>query len=346
MINLIYFVIILGIIVLIHESGHFLFAKLFGVYVHEFSIGMGPKLISWKSKHQETTYSIRAIPIGGFCALAGEEANDSTNIPEDRKLYTKPIWQRFLVMFFGAGFNFISAIIFLFLMGLIWGSPSSEPIIGEVLKGNPAYEAGLKENDYVLKINDHKIKTADDMLIYLQTENRSRPITFLVRRDHKEYEIKVKPVEEVVDGSKVYRIGVKLSSEVETGFMAAIDYAFTKTGSLFRQMIVTFKSLFTGNLSVNQLSGPVGIYSIVGEQREAGFKNIIYLIALLSINVGFINLIPFPAFDGGRIVFLFIEKIKGSPVKGETESLIHSIGFFLLIALMIFITFNDIVKLF
>ena len=111
-------------------------------------------------------------------------------------------------------------------------------------------------------------------------------------------------------------------------------------------MIITLKGLFTGGVSVNQLSGPVGIYNIVGEQRQAGFENILYLIALLSINVGFINLLPFPAFDGGRIVFLIIEKIKGSPIKPETESLIHSIGFFLLIALMIYVTFNDILRLF
>ena len=111
-------------------------------------------------------------------------------------------------------------------------------------------------------------------------------------------------------------------------------------------MVVTLKGLFTGNLSVNQLSGPVGIYSVVDQQAEAGIENIVYLIALLSINVGFINLLPFPAFDGGRILFLIIEKIKGKPVKAETENMIHTIGFFLLMALMLYITFNDILKLF
>ncbi len=346
MLTLIYFVLVLGIIVLIHESGHFLFAKLFNIYVYEFAIGMGPKLFSWKSKKGETVYSIRLIPIGGFCSLAGEDVDNDKEIPRDRKLFAKPIWQRLLVMFFGAGFNFIGALIILFTIGLFWGSAVSKPILGEVTKDYPAYTAGLQKGDYVKKINNHKIKSSDDILIYLQVEDKSKPIVFTIERDNKEYEFKVKPVEEEVDGNKIYRIGVSINNEVEHGFLAAVKYSFAKSASLFRQMVITFKGLFTGGISVNQLSGPVGIYNVVGQQREAGFQNILYLIALLSINVGFINLIPFPAFDGGRILFLVIEKIKGSPVKPETENLIHTIGFILLMALMLYVTFNDILKLF
>lgn len=346
MLTLIYFVLVLGIIVLIHESGHFLFAKLFNIYVYEFAIGMGPKLFSWKSKKGETVYSIRLIPIGGFCSLAGENVDNDKEIPRDRKLFAKPIWQRLLVMFFGAGFNFIGALIILFTIGLFWGSAVSKPILGEVTKDYPAYTAGLQKGDYVKKINNHKIKSSDDILIYLQVEDKSKPIVFTIERDNKEYEFKVKPVEEEVDGNKIYRIGVSINNEVEHGFIAAVKYSFAKSASLFRQMVITFKGLFTGGISVNQLSGPVGIYNVVGQQREAGFQNILYLIALLSINVGFINLIPFPAFDGGRILFLVIEKIKGSPVKPETENLIHTIGFILLMALMLYVTFNDILKLF
>lgn len=346
MLTLIYFVLVLGIIVLIHESGHFLFAKLFNIYVYEFAIGMGPKLFSWKSKKGETVYSIRLIPIGGFCSLAGEDVDNDKEIPRDRKLFAKPIWQRLLVMFFGAGFNFIGALIILFTIGLFWGSAVSKPILGEVTKDYPAYTAGLQKGDYVKKINNHKIKSSDDILIYLQVEDKSKPIVFTIERDNKEYEFKVKPVEEEVDGNKIYRIGVSINNEVEHGFIAAVKYSFAKSASLFRQMVITFKGLFTGGISVNQLSGPVGIYNVVGQQREAGFQNILYLIALLSINVGFINLIPFPAFDGGRILFLVIEKIKGSPVKPETENLIHTIGFILLMTLMLYVTFNDILKLF
>ena len=157
---------------------------------------------------------------------------------------------------------------------------------------------------------------------------------------------KMKSIKEEIDGSSVYKVGIVSKGDVKHGFIPSIQFAFSKMGSLFRQMIITFKGLFTGGLSVNQLSGPVGIYNIVGEQASLGFENMLYLIALLSVNVGFINLIPLPAFDGGRILFLIIEKIKGSPVKAETENKIHTIGFILLLALMLYITFNDILKLF
>ena len=348
MLNLIYFIIILGIIVLVHEFGHFIFAKLFGIYVYEFAIGMGPKLFHWKSKKGETEYSIRAIPIGGFCALAGEDldSDDQEKVPEDRRLQSKPVWQRFLVMFFGAGNNFILAFLLLLIIAFGWGAVSSKPIVSELVSGNPAEEAGIEVGDYILEINGHKVKTSDDVSIYLQVEDKSKPITFTVERDGRELDIDVTPLKEEVDGSTIYRVGIISEGEVERGFVASIQYAFTKMGSLFRQMVITLKGLFTGGLSVNQLSGPVGIYSIVGTQASAGFENILYLIALLSINVGFINLIPLPAFDGGRILFLIIEKIKGSPVKPETENKIHTIGFILLLALMIYITFNDILKLF
>lgn len=348
MLNLIYFIIILGIIVLVHEFGHFIFSKIFGIYVYEFAIGMGPKLFHWKSKKGETEYSIRAIPIGGFCSLAGEDldSDDNEKIPNDRRLQSKPVWQRFLVMFFGAGNNFILAFMILLIIGLGWGSVTSEPIISSLVSGNPAEEAGLEVGDYILKINGHKIKTSDDVSIYLQVEDKTKPITFTVDRDGKELDFEVTPVKEEVDGSTIYRVGIVSQGTVEKGVVPAIKYAITKTGALFRQMAITLKGLFTGGISVNQLSGPVGIYNVVGTQASAGFENLLYLTALLSINVGFINLIPLPAFDGGRILFLIIEKIKGSPVKPETENKIHTIGFILLLALMIYITFNDILKLF
>jgi len=236
---------------------------------------------------------------------------------------------------------------------ILAGKAQEKPQIAEVIEVGPGkivdgvlQEMYVKKGDKVLEINNHKVKTSDDILIYLQVEDKTKPIVFEVERNGKEYEYEVTPKEEEVDGNKVYRIGVMVNSEIEHGFLESVKYAFVKTESLIRQMFITLKGLFTGGLSVNQLSGPVGIYNIVGEQAEAGIQNIFYLIALLSINVGFINLIPLPAFDGGRILFLLIEKIKGSPVKPETENLIHTIGFILLLALMLYVTFNDILKLF
>src|SRR5699024_2066204 len=155
----------------------------------------------------------------------------------------------------------------------------------------------------------------------------------------------VQPKKKKVDGQTTYQYGIGMHQEVEHGFLAAIQFTYKKTISIFKQMAVTVGYLFTGCISISQLSGPVGIFSIVGDQSSAGIMNIIYLVAFLSINVGFINLLPLPAFDGGHILFIIIEKIKGSPVNPETENKIHTIGLFLLMLLMVVITFNDILRL-
>ncbi len=346
--SIICFILVLGVIVLVHEFGHFFFAKLFGIYVYEFAIGMGPKIFSKKGKKGETTYSIRAIPIGGFCQLAGEGLEEDEKLPKDRLLQSKPVWQRFLVMFFGAGNNFLLALIVLFFLGLIIGSPSNGTIIPGVISGSPAEIAGLRAGDDIKAINGNRTKTLDDIQLYLTIANGETEITVL--RDNKEETVKVTPLtkeeQEKMPEKERYSYGIEFKRELEHGFFAAIKYSFTKFASLYRQMFITIKELFTGGVSVRELSGPVGIYSAVDQTRTSGISNLFYLLALLSLNVGFVNLIPFPAFDGGRILFLLIEKIKGSPVKAETENLIHNIGFFILLGLIILVTINDIIKLF
>lgn len=349
MVTLIYFILILGVIVLVHEFGHFIFAKMFGIYVYEFSIGMGPKIFGKKrkNKNDETEYCVRAIPIGGFVSMAGEEVDDDKSVPKDKKMYAKKPWQRFLVMFFGAGNNFIFACIILLAVALIWGAPNMDAVLSSVDTTYPAYEAGLRKGDIVTELNGYKISSSDDLAIYMQLVDKTKPLEFEVLRNGKTATYQVQAKEEKTDDGTSYLIGVTMGSdEVERGLFSSIKYMFRKTGALFKQMFITIKGLFTGGISVGQMSGPVGIYSIVGSQRQAGFENILYLVALLSINVGVINLLPLPAFDGGRILFLAIEKIKGSPVNAKTENIIHSIGFFLLMALMVYITLNDILRLF
>lgn len=342
--SIIYFVLILGTIVLVHEFGHFFFAKLFGIYVYEFSIGMGPKLFSKKDKKGETTYSIRAIPVGGFVQLAGEGMDEDSKLPKDRLLQSKPIWQRFLVMFFGAGNNFILAIIVLFFLGLIVGSPSVSTVIPSIIEGSPAEVAGLMAGDKVIAVNGDKTKTLDDLQLYLTIAEGKTTIKVL--RDNDEKEFVVTPLTGEQAENAGYSYGITFDNTLEKGFVSAVKYAFTKTWSLMRQLVITLKELFTGGVGVNDLSGPLGIYQAVDQTKSSGFANLFYLLALLCINVGFINLIPFPAFDGGRILFLLIEKIKGSPIKPETENLIHNIGFFILLGLIIWVTIHDIIRIF
>ena len=344
MITLILFIILLGSIVFIHEGGHFLFAKLTGIYVYEFALGMGPKLFSFKKG--ETEYSLRAIPIGGFCQLAGEDGEDE-DLPIDRTLLGKKPWQKFIVMFFGAGFNFISAILVLFFISLIWGATTTEPILSNVEKDTPAYLAGLRKGDEILEINSHDIWTIDDISLYLAIADPIEKTEFKVKKENGNIETyKIKPEKEKVSGEERYIYGIGMQGVERHGIGAALEYTVVKTGSLFKQMGVTLLNLFTGGVRLSQLSGPVGIYEVVGAQASGGLASLLYLFSFLSINVGFINLLPLPAFDGGHILFVIIEKIKGSPVKPETEAKFHAIGLFLLMLLMIYVTFYDILRLF
>lgn len=347
LIDLILFILILGSIVFVHEFGHFMMAKLTGVYVYEFAIGMGPKL--WSKKGKETEYTLRAIPIGGFCMMAGEdlEDDDLKKVPKNKRLQSKKPWQRFLIMFFGAGNNFIFAILLLFAIGLIWGGSSMEPVVTSVLKNSAAANSGIEAGDRILEINGHSISTTDDISLYLAVADPEEASDIKVEKENDSVKTySVQPKKKKVDGQTTYQYGIGMQQEVQHGFLAAIQFTYKKIISIFKQMAVTVGYLFTGGISISQLSGPVGIFSIVGDQSSAGIMNIIYLVAFLSINVGFINLLPIPAFDGGHILFIIIEKIKGSPVNPETENKIHTIGLFLLMLLMVVITFNDILRLF
>ena len=344
--TIIYFILILGITVFIHEFGHFIFAKKAGIYVYEFSIGMGPRLFKWNRKNDETEYSIRLFPIGGYVQMAGESNEDDEKLPKEKLMQSKTWFQRFMTIIAGILFNFILAIIILFFIALFNGAPKQNAYIGSLDKDYPAYSSGIKIGDEIIKVNDKKVKSSDILLLELEV-NKGKEINLTVK--HKNditEEITIKPTKYEEDGVEGYRYGFGLKTKFETGFLAAIKYAFVKTGSLIYQMILIIGYLFTGVLSLNSLSGPIGIFTVVGETAKTGLVNIIYLLAFISINVGFMNLLPIPAFDGGRLLFLIIEKIKGSPVNSKVENVIHSIGFILLMTLMVVITYNDIIRIF
>ena len=346
-INILLFVLILGIIVFVHEFGHFILAKWNGVYVYEFALGMGPKICGFKKG--DTEYNLRAIPIGGFCQLAGEDLDDDDKkkIPKEKRLQNKKAWQRFLIMLFGPMNNFILGTLLILILALVWGGSSMDPIITKVDKNTAAYEAGIRSGDKVISINNKKVETSDDLTLYLALAPTSKKNSIVLSRDNEKIEIKVKPKKVKIDGKESYKYGIEIKQKKTKGLGNALVYTFKKTKSIFKQMFITVSYLFTGRVRLNQLSGPVGIYSIVGEQRSTGgLMNLIYLTAFLSINVGFINLLPIPAFDGGHILFIIIEKIKGSPIKPELENKIHTVFLVLLMLLMLVITVNDILRMF
>ena len=337
--TLIYFILVLSITIFVHELGHFIFAKKAGIHVYEFCIGMGPRIFKFTRKNDETEYGIRLFPIGGFCSMAGEGVEDDEDVPNDKKLQNKTWMQRFLTIVAGVMFNFIFALIILIIIGFINGNPNNKPIVSQVPVDSPSYNAGLQTGDVIKTLNGTKINTIDRLMIEYQM-NYGETLELEVLRDGKLEKINIVPTEK--DG--VYSYGFSLDSTIRYGFFEGIKYGFSKFFSLIEQMFLVITYLVTGKLSLSNLSGPVGIYNIVGESAKAGLLNLVYLTGYLSINVGFINLLPIPAFDGGRILFLIIEKIRRKPIKPSIENTIHAVGLALLMILMVAITYNDIVR--
>lgn len=343
--TIIYFILILGITIFIHELGHFICAKKSGIYVYEFSLGMGPVIKTWKRKNDETEYSIRLFPIGGFVSMAGESVEEDDDIPVDRRVQSKPWLHRFITIIAGITMNFILAIFVFFIVGLIVGAPQNNAYVDYVDENTPAYQAGLKAGDKIIKLNGKNVNS--DMLMLKLMVNGENSARLTIEREDGTFDNIVMTPEKIVEDDEVsYKFGFGMGTQIKKGFFEAIKYAFRKFWSLIVQMAHIIFYLITGTLNLNSLSGPVGIYNVVGESARAGFINVVYLLGYISLNVGFVNLLPIPAFDGGRLLFLIIEKIKGSAVSAKFENTVHSIGMLFLIVLMVLVTYNDIIRIF
>lgn len=346
-IYIIILILMLGILVLVHELGHFLVAKKCGVHIYEFSIGMGPVIFKHMGK-DNIQYSIRALPIGGYVQMAGEVMEDDDKVDKSKFMCNKPWWQRVLILVAGVMMNFITAFVLLFLIAIIWGANSTTPKILKVQENSAYSLAGGKDGDVILAVDNKKTKTWDRAQVLLTLDNKKEYYEIKVRHeDNTEETLKVKPQESVLeDGSKTKVFGISIVSEKSYGLGASIKYAASKFTSIYESMFTIIGGLFTGKLGVNSLSGPVGMYSIVEQSFALGLAQIIYLTAYISINLGFMNLLPFPAFDGGHVVFIIIEKLRGKPIDKNIEGWCHAIGFLILMLLMIFITIKDIVNIF
>ena len=348
-VSLLILIIILGVIVSIHEFGHFITAKKSGVYVYEFSIGFGPRLFKFTRKNDVTEYSIRAIPLGGYVSMAGEinAQEDDKKVKKDERLCNKPFGIKMLVILAGIINNFILAILILFFMGLIYGSPETRPIVYSVDENGPAYNAGLQKDDIITKFNDKKITYLEDISLELALLKSDDEISLEYKRNGEVLKTTVKPIKYKNEyDEEGFKIGVSTGGERQKGLIPAIKYTYNKFISLIKMMNKTIVYLFNGKAKLNQLSGPVGIYSVVDKAKNYGIENILYLVALLSINVGVVNLIPVPVFDGGRAVLMIAEKIKGKKLNEKVEVTLDYIGLALMIALMIYVTINDIIRIF
>lgn len=336
-------ILVFGVIVLVHELGHFLLAKANGIRVDEFSIGMGPRLISWVKG--ETRYSLKLLPIGGSCMMGEDDADDTS----EGSFNSKSVWARISVVAAGAIFNFILALVFAVVIISFTGY--DKPVISGVVEGFPAEEAGMQAGDRIIKMNHKKINLWREVTYY-NMFHQGETVDVVYERDGEKYEITITPKKDE-DGS--YLLGVTSPSAYEkANVFTAVQYGVYEVKFWICTTLESLKMLITGGVGVDQLSGPVGIVDVVDDtyqqSKEYGalvvFIQMLNIGILLSANLGVMNLLPLPALDGGRLVFLFVEAIRGKRVPPEKEGIVHGIGMVLLLALMAFVLFNDIKRLF
>ncbi|MEQ8200183.1 MAG: RIP metalloprotease RseP [Syntrophomonadaceae bacterium] len=334
-------IIILAILILVHEAGHFWVARRIGIPVYEFSLGFGKKLYSTRKDGVE--YSLRLIPLGGFVRMAGEEQGDMSN-PEG--FNNRKPWEKIAVSFSGPFMNFVLAIfIFIYTFAFIGlGFPSNEPVVGEVIKGKPAYAAGLQSNDRILSMNGQEIHSWEEFVQNIQAHPAGSSLATEVERGGTIQTITVVSTLDKSSGNPIVGVYPQLNF-VRQGIIESVRLGFVQTYQMTLALLGGLGMLFSGAASSSDLAGPVGITSMVGEAARGGLVYLLSFTAFLSINLGVINLLPIPALDGSKIVFAVIEKIRRRPMDPEKEGFINWLGFMFLMLVIIFATYNDIVRL-
>ena len=336
-------IIIFSIIILFHELGHFLLAKANGIRVNEFCLGLGPTIFG--IQRGETKYSLKLLPFGGACMMEGED-EEST---DDRAFGKKSVWARISVVAAGPFFNFIMAYICAVIV--LCNTGYTLPVVEEVSAGYPAEAAGMQAGDKIIKINNSRIHFYKEISTYIQF-NQGESIKITYERDGERYETELSPQYDEELG--YYRYGIIGSQETYKGnFLENLKYSAYEVKYSVKIVLYSLRALVTGQVSANDIAGPVGIISMIGDGYEESvsvgyfiaFLQMIYTTLSLSANLGVMNLLPLPALDGGRLLFLIIEAIRGKRVDPGKEGMVHFIGMMLLFALMIVVLFNDIRKL-
>ncbi len=343
-------ILIFGIIVLIHEFGHFIVARWSKIDVLEFSIGMGPSIYTYHGK--KTDYSIKLFPIGGSCRMAGEDLEEEGE-PKEGTFNSRPVWYRLAVIFAGPLFNFILA--FLLALFIVSVAGVDEPVISEVKENYPAYNAGIMPGDVIKSIDKKDIHLYRELMLYLYM-NPDKTINLKVEREvNKTKEIKNISITPLYDKeNERYMIGiVSTDREKVSNFLDVLSYSIYEIKYNIDSTLGGLSQMIRGKASPKQISGPVGIVATVGssvnESMNYGLMSVLLTVAnmtmLLSSTLGIMNLLPIPALDGGRILFLLVEAILRKPLNRRIEAYVHFGGFVLLMILMVFILYNDIVNL-
>ena len=340
-------ILLLGILIMVHEFGHFAVARLCGIAVKEFSLGFGPVIWQHKSKKSDTTFSIRPIPMGGYCMFYGDtddDPNDSTK--DDPRNYNKaPVWKRMLSVLAGPGMNFVLAfVVAIALMG-VYGAVATTPVVQEVEAGMPAAEAGLQAGDIFVRVNQTEVEngTVQDVSNAIGADASSAPVEITVLRDGQEQTFTVTP--QYDSELERYRVGVTIAQGYEKMPASSIlpsAWSLCKQASV--AIVESLGKLFTTGEGLNDAAGPVGL--VAQQTQQGGLEIYLYLLVILSINLGLMNLIPIPGLDGSRLIFMLIEAIRRKPVNQKIEAGVHLCGYVLLFGIMIFFTFKDVLRLF
>lgn len=335
-----------GLLILFHEGGHFAFAKLFNVKVNEFAFGMGPTL--WSKQKGETKYALHLFPIGGFCSMEGESESSES----DRAYCNKPVWQRLIICAAGAVINIIMGFLIVVLMLCVTTGKDSgigTPQVYYFQEDAVSCDSGLEEMDLITSINGKRVFTMTDISL-LMTRDKDGVLDMTVRRDGKKVvldNVRFDTYEE--DGQNLIVLDF-IFRGVKVNFLTVMKYSFLETVSYVRLVWLSFFDLITGTYGVSDLSGPIGTVAYVAEAAEESVKSmdwsyVLFIMALIAVNIGVFNLFPLPALDGGRIFFMLIEIVFRKPVPAKYENLVHAIGLIILLIFMALISVSDIIKL-
>lgn len=321
-----------SLLVIVHEFGHFIMAKLNGVKVEEFSIGMGPKLLGIRKG--ETDYSIKLLPIGGYVKMLGEDGEETS---DERAFQNKSSLRKLSIVSAGPIMNIILAVV---LYSIIAGSRGFlVPVVDNVVPGNPADLAGIKKGDKIVQVNDKVINTWEDFVTQVYNANGSN-ISVIYKRGEETKSSTITPVKDTKENRFV--VGVYPTLVENPSINESIKYGFVETISLVKQTFGFFKTLFTGRASVSDFGGPVTIMRVSGEAAKAGFLSLLSFASYLSVQLAIFNIIPFPALDGGWIILFLIEFITRKKIDSKKIGVLNYIGFIVLITLMIIVTIKDI----
>ncbi len=341
MLTLFAFLFVIGLLVFFHELGHFLVAKWSGILVYTFSFGFGPKLFGFK--WGETEYIVSLLPLGGYVKMAGEDKEEDKDIPENRRFNTKPIWIRALIVVAGPLMNFVLAIVIFSLLFMSYGVPSVQPIVDKVIEGGPAYIAGIQPGDKIVEINGKKVDLPEE-IARIVNESLGKKLKVTVDRDGKYLTFEVTPIWD--DELKRARLFILFKVVVEKyPFIPAVKKGIYTTFVILQLIIVGLWKIITGSAPL-EVAGPLGIAQMAGEAAKSGWVNLLNFSSLLSVYIGFLNLLPLPVLDGGVLLLLGIEKLRGKPLEKEKMQIIYYIGISILLILFLFGTYSDLLRIF